>query len=49
MERAKSLLNAGYDPVSSVAEKVGFRDAKNFATAFKKQFGYPPSRQRYEF
>lgn len=47
MDRAKALLNAGYDPVSVVAEKVGFRDSKNFATAFKKQFGYPPSQQRY--
>lgn len=47
MNRAKSLLNAGYDPVNVIAEKVGFRDAKNFATAFKKQFGYPPSMQRY--
>lgn len=47
MNRAKALLNAGYDSVAVIAEKVGFRDAKNFATAFKKQFGYPPSRQRY--
>ena len=49
MDRAKALLNAGYDPVSIVAEKVGFRDTKNFATAFKKKFGYPPSRQRYGY
>lgn len=48
MERAKELLNAGYDTVSAVAEKVGFRDSKNFATAFKKTFGYPPSKQHYE-
>lgn len=47
LERAKALLNAGYDPVGVIAEKVGFRDAKNFATAFKKAFGYPPSRQNY--
>ena len=49
LERAKELLNAGYDSVLTVAEKVGFRDTKNFATAFKKQFGYPPSKQRYGF
>lgn len=47
MEQAKRLLNAGYDSVEAVAEKAGFRDGKNFATAFKKKFGYPPSRQRY--
>ncbi|MBQ8508730.1 MAG: helix-turn-helix transcriptional regulator [Clostridia bacterium] len=47
MERAQSLLNAGYDTVAAVAEQVGFRDAKNFATAFKKRFGYPPSAQTY--
>lgn len=47
LEHAQSLLNAGYDTVAGVAEKVGFRDAKNFATAFKKRFGYPPSAQSY--
>lgn len=48
MEHAQSLLNAGYDSVASVAEKTGFRDPKNFATAFRKKFGYPPSAQHYE-
>ncbi len=47
MERAQALLNAGYDSVASAAEKSGFGDPKNFATAFKKHFGYPPSRQQY--
>jgi AraC-like DNA-binding protein len=46
-ERAKALLNAGYDSVAAVAEKVGFSDEKTFATAFKRRYGYPPSRQRY--
>lgn len=46
-ERAKALLNAGYDSIASVAKKVGFSDEKNFATAFKKKFGYPPSHQHY--
>lgn len=48
LEHAQSLLNAGYDTVATVAEKVGFRDPKNFATAFKKAFGYPPSSQTYK-
>ncbi len=47
LERAQSLLNAGYDTVADVAEKVGFGDPKNFAVAFKKRFGYPPSAQHY--
>ena len=45
LEHAQSLLNAGYDTVAAVAEKVGFRDAKNFSTAYKKRFGYSPSSQ----
>lgn len=47
LEHAQSLLNAGYDTIAAVAEKVGFRDSKNFSTAFKKSFGYPPSQQTY--
>ena len=45
LEYAQSLLNAGYDTVFEVAEKSGFSDTKNFATAYKKRFGYPPSKQ----
>ena len=47
LEHAQSLLNAGYYTIANVAEMVGFRDSKNFATAFKKSFGYPPSAQTY--
>ncbi len=49
MEHAQTLLNAGYDSVAAVAAKVGFRDTKNFATAFRHTFGYPPSAQHYKF
>jgi len=48
MTSAQSLLSTGYYSVSSVAEQVGFGDAKNFAVAYKKHFGYPPSAQRYQ-
>ncbi len=48
MNRAQSLLNTGYYTVAGVAEQVGFGDPKNFTTAYKKHFGYPPSSQRYE-
>ena len=47
LEHAQALLNAGYYTIADVAEMVGFRDSKNFATAFKKSFGYPPSAQTY--
>ena len=42
------VLNAACYPVTTVAEKTGFSDPKNFATAFKKAFGYPPSKQSYD-
>lgn len=48
MNRAQSLLNTGYYTIAGVAEQVGFGDPKNFTTAYKKYFGYPPSSQRYE-
>lgn len=47
LQYARELLNAGYDPISVISEKVGFTDPKNFATAYKKHFGYPPSAQSY--
>lgn len=46
LDYANSLLGAGYDTVAGVAVKSGFRDAKNFSTAFKKRFGYPPGDSR---
>ena len=48
MARAQALLNSGYYSVASIAKQSGFRDSKNFATAYKKHFGYPPSEQKYE-
>ncbi len=43
LERAQSLLGLGFETVASAAERVGYGDAKNFSTAFKKHFGYSPS------
>lgn len=34
--------------ISVICEKVGYTDAKNFSTAYKKHFGYPLSAQSYE-
>ncbi len=44
---AQALLNTGLLTVSEVAEACGFRDPKNFATAFRKKFGYAPTEQTY--
>lgn len=40
---ARSLLRTGNYTVGQTAEMSGFSDPKNFATAYKKQFGVPPS------
>ena len=40
---ARSLLQTGNYTVRQVAEMAGFSDAKNFATAYKKQFSLPPT------
>ena len=47
MENANSLLKAGYQSVAEISELVGFRDAKNFSTAYKKRYGQPPSKVLY--
>lgn len=44
---AQALLNTGLLTVSEVAEACGFRDPKNFATAFRNKFGYAPTEQTY--
>lgn len=43
MERARELLCSGYYSVHTAALMCGYRDAKNFSTAFRKHFGYTPS------
>lgn len=49
MDEAVSLLNSGYFSVTEVAEHLGYPDQKNFSTAFKKHFGYSPSKQKYNY
>lgn len=44
MEHAHHLLKNGYGPVSLIALKLGFADVFSFSKAFKKHFGFPPSR-----
>ena len=43
MERAASLLREGSLPVQSVAGAVGYRQAAQFAKAFRRHHGAPPS------
>lgn len=44
MERALALLDADEQPPArSVAPLVGYKDAGNFTTAFRRYWGAPPS------
>ncbi len=46
MRRAKELLADGSLPVRDVARRVGYRQPAQFAKAFRRRFGAPPSRFR---
>ena len=43
MEHAAELLRNGSTPVSTVAAAVGYRQAAQFAKAFRRHHGAPPS------
>ena len=43
MERAAELLLAGESPVNQVATAVGYRQPAQFAKAFRRHHGAPPS------
>jgi len=43
LEEARRLIEAGTHPVGDVAALVGYENLAAFSTAFKKQFGKPPS------
>ena len=44
MNRALELLSEGGHSVREVAFSCGFNDEKYFSRAFKKKYGYPPSK-----
>ncbi|SDD37132.1 AraC-type DNA-binding protein [Mucilaginibacter pineti] len=44
MEKAKDMLLLPNQSVSEVAHKVGYKNAHHFTVAFKKRFGYLPSK-----
>jgi len=46
MEEAAHLIKEGELSIKEVARKVGYRDANNFSTAFKRFHGSPPESHR---
>jgi len=46
LELARKLLNLDGMSIQQTAHAVGYTSAANFATAFRKQYGYPPSQCR---
>ncbi len=45
MKIAKNYINDGFD-LSSTAQLVGYSDISTFSRAYKKHFGYPPSKEK---
>ena len=43
MEKAKELLNGGVDPISKIAESVGYTNIYHFSKAFKRVTGMTPT------
>lgn len=46
MNQAKKMLLEGSFTVGEVADQVGYKNPQHFSTAFKKRFGYSPSKLR---
>jgi AraC-like DNA-binding protein len=46
LERALNQLRATNSPITQVASDAGYSHPANFATAFKRRFGYTPHRTR---
>ncbi|MNL45156.1 Regulatory protein PchR [compost metagenome] len=44
MEQAKVMLLEGDSKISEVSSKIGYKHATHFTSAFKKYFGYLPTR-----
>ena len=43
LEVAYNLMKEGGNKVVDVYTKVGFRNQSHFSSAFKKQYGFPPT------
>ncbi len=46
VERAKQLLQRGFDPLADIAAQVGFADQSHFTVAFRREMGMTPGRFR---
>ena len=46
LEEARRLIEVGVHPVGDIAMLVGYENFSSFTTAFKRQFGEPPSALR---
>ncbi|MEL6844881.1 MAG: AraC family transcriptional regulator, partial [Bacteroidota bacterium] len=46
MNQAKKMLLTGELNVSEVADQIGYKNPQHFSTAFKRRFGYSPSKLR---
>jgi AraC-like DNA-binding protein len=46
LTRARDLLQRGDDAVNAVAAACGYADARAFARAYRREFGYAPSSER---
>jgi len=44
MERAKEMLLRRESKIASIANQFGYKHATHFSAAFKKYFGYPPTK-----
>lgn len=44
LQRARKRLEKTSLPLREIAEEAGYQDLSNFSIAFKKRFGYPPSK-----
>jgi AraC family transcriptional regulator len=49
LSRAAQMLERSNFTVAAIASACGFRDPRNFATAFRKHFQLPPIRFRRRF
>lgn len=48
MALAKDTLPSSEAPLSEIAERVGYRSASAFSTAFSRIVGHPPARYRLD-
>jgi len=50
LSRARLIIESGdYENISSISETIGFIDPLYFSKAFKKQYGFPPSKLLEQF